>query len=121
MGKDYYKILGLSRCATPIEIRTAYLKLAREWHPDLTEDKVIAKEKFQDISEAFEILSHPTRKKIFDELRGRYKAIYQKIDSILSTKGFYSKLYDHQKEAIYLMYSAANLGFSADLGIYRYS
>ena len=66
MGKDYYQILGLSRSASPVEIRNAYLKLTREWHPDL-KNTPDAKEKFQDISEAFEILSHSTRKKIFDK------------------------------------------------------
>lgn len=69
MGRDYYKILGLTRTASAEDIRNSYLRLAREWHPDLKKgsEQEEAKEKFQDISEAFEILSHPTRKKIYDK------------------------------------------------------
>jgi DnaJ-class molecular chaperone len=70
MGKDYYKILGLARSASPEDIRNAYLRLARTTHPDLKKDpkeKEEANARFQDISEAFEILSHPTRKKIYDK------------------------------------------------------
>ncbi len=70
MGRDYYKILGLARSASGEDIRNAYLRMAREWHPDVKKDPAEqeeAKNKFQDISEAFEILAHPTRKKIYDK------------------------------------------------------
>ena len=70
MGKDYYKILDIARSASPEDIRNSYLRLARQWHPDLKKEpkeQELAKERFQDISEAFEILSHPTRKKIYDK------------------------------------------------------
>lgn len=66
MGKDYYQILGIPRTASPEETRNAYLKLAKEWHPDINKSPD-AKERFQDIAEAFEILKHPTRKKIYDQ------------------------------------------------------
>lgn len=65
--KNYYKILGVSRTATSKEIKSAYRKLALRWHPDkVTEDeKEEAEKKFQDIGEAYEVLSD-------DELRAKY-------------------------------------------------
>ena len=66
MGRNYYEILGIEKDATPEEIRKAYIKLAKEWHPDVNK-AAEAKDKFSDISEAFEILSHPTRRQIFDK------------------------------------------------------
>ncbi len=66
MDKDYYKILELEKDATHDEIRISYLKLAKEWHPDLKKTAE-AKDKFQDISEAFEILSNERRKEIYDK------------------------------------------------------
>merc|ERR1712224_171614 len=64
--KNYYKILGLSRTATSKEIKKAYRKLAMEWHPDKNlENKEEAEQMFQDISEAYEVLSD-------DELKAKY-------------------------------------------------
>ena len=66
MEKDYYNILGLEKDATRDDIRCAYLKLAKEWHPDLKKTAE-AKDKFQDISAAFEILSNERRKELYDK------------------------------------------------------
>jgi DnaJ-class molecular chaperone len=55
--KNYYKILGIPRTAGKKEIKSAYRKLALEWHPDKNEDKEKAEQMFQDISEAYEVLS----------------------------------------------------------------
>lgn len=63
--KNYYKILGVSRTAEKKAIKSAYRKLALEWHPDKNEDKEKAEQMFQDISEAYEVLSD-------DELRAKY-------------------------------------------------
>lgn len=54
---DYYKILGLSKKATEKEIKTAYRKLARKYHPDLNPDNKEAELKFKEINEANEVLS----------------------------------------------------------------
>ena len=65
MGKDYYKILGVSRSATEQEIKSAYRKLAIKYHPDKNHEKG-AEEKFKEISEAYQVLSHPEQKKKYD-------------------------------------------------------
>src|SRR5687767_4961360 len=66
--KDYYKILGVSRTASDDDIRKAFRKLAREYHPDVAKNKTIAEEKFKEINEAYEVLSDPTKRKKYDDL-----------------------------------------------------
>ena len=65
--KDYYEILGVSKEATPEEIRKAYRKLALKWHPDKhVDDKKEAEEKFKEIAEAYSVLSDPDKKREYD-------------------------------------------------------
>lgn len=68
--QDYYEILGISRKATEKEIKTAYRKLARKWHPDLhtEKDKEKAEEKIKQINEAYEVLSDPEKRNKYDHL-----------------------------------------------------
>src|SRR3954466_7349392 len=66
--KDYYESLGVSRTASEAEIRKAFRKLAREYHPDVAKDKKQAEEKFKEINEAYEVLSDPARRKKYDTL-----------------------------------------------------
>lgn len=66
--KDYYKTLGLSRTASNDEIRKAFRKLARQYHPDLAQDKKVAEEKFKEINEAYEVLGDPEKRKKYDTL-----------------------------------------------------
>jgi DnaJ-class molecular chaperone len=62
MGKDYYKILGVTKSASEEDIKKAYKKMAMKWHPDRC-NKPEAQEKFQEIGEAFEVLSDNEKKR----------------------------------------------------------
>src|SRR5713101_1915710 len=71
--KDYYKTLGVSKNATEKEIRQAYRKLARQYHPDVNPGDKAAEEKFKEINEANEVLSDPEKRKKYDELSSYYQ------------------------------------------------
>jgi curved DNA-binding protein len=64
---DYYKILGIKKTATPAEIKNAFRKLARKYHPDLNPNDKDANKNFQQINEANEVLSDPEKRKKFDQ------------------------------------------------------
>ncbi|MES2309806.1 MAG: DnaJ C-terminal domain-containing protein [Verrucomicrobiota bacterium] len=66
--KDYYDVLGLSRNASDEEIKKAFRKLARQYHPDVAKNKATAEEKFKAINEAHEVLSDPEKRKKYDAL-----------------------------------------------------
>ncbi|OGI01609.1 MAG: hypothetical protein A2Y25_05565 [Candidatus Melainabacteria bacterium GWF2_37_15] len=70
--KDYYKILGVSRNADEKEIKSAFRKLARKYHPDVNKESN-ASEKFKDINEAYEVLSDPQKRKRYDNLGGSWQ------------------------------------------------
>jgi molecular chaperone DnaJ len=71
--KDYYGVLGVTSGATPDQIKRAYRRLAKKWHPDANPGDKSAGERFKEISEAHAILSDPERRKQYDQLR-RYGA-----------------------------------------------
>src|SRR5256885_12894871 len=71
--KDYYKTLGVGRTASDEEIRKAFRKLARQYHPDVAKDKKSAEEKFKEINEAYEVLGDPEKRKRYDELGADWK------------------------------------------------
>ncbi len=66
--KDYYEILGIHRTALPEEIRSAFRKKAREFHPDVAKDKVKGAEKFKEVNEAYEVLSDPAKRAKYDQM-----------------------------------------------------
>ena len=66
--RDYYSTLGVSRTASADEIKKAFRKLARVYHPDIAKDKKTAEAKFKEINEAHEVLGDPAKRKKYDEL-----------------------------------------------------
>ena len=65
--RDYYEVLGVAKDATADQIKSAYRKLAMKYHPDRNPDNPEAKEKFTEISEAYEVLSNPEKRQAYDQ------------------------------------------------------
>ena len=73
MAEDYYQVLNVSKTASQDDIQKAYRKLARKYHPDLHADKDerekdVAKQKFQQIQQAYDVLSDPKKRQMYDQL-----------------------------------------------------
>ncbi len=85
--KDYYKILGVSKNASDAEIKKAYRKLARKYHPDVNPNDKEAEKKFKEINEANEVLGNPENRKKYDKYGEHWKHAEE-----------YEKAQQHQKQ-----------------------
>ena len=65
--RDYYEVLGVDKSASEDEIKRAYKKMARKYHPDLNPDNKEAEEKFKEVNEAYEVLSDSDKKARYDQ------------------------------------------------------
>ena len=75
--RDYYQTLGVKKSATQDEIKKAYRKLARKYHPDVNPDDPNAEEKFKDINEAYQVLSDKEKRQKFDQFGSQWKQYQQ--------------------------------------------
>lgn len=108
--RDYYEVLGVSRDASQEEIKSAFRRLAKQWHPDRhpSEKKKEAEEKFKEIAEAYEVLGDPEKRRRYDSfgfegLRGTDVGEYETIDEIfdLFSRRFGDSLFEDLFESIF--------------------
>ena len=71
--RDYYEVLGLERSATEDDVKRAFRKLARKYHPDVNQD-TDAEEKFKQVGEAYEVLKDPEKRAAYDQLGENWQA-----------------------------------------------
>ncbi|MFP5238121.1 MAG: DnaJ C-terminal domain-containing protein [Acidobacteriota bacterium] len=102
-NKDYYATLGVKKTATPEEIRKAFRKAARKYHPDVNPGDKKAEEKFKEISEANDILSDEKKRKVYDQL------------------GFYSDQIDPAQAEAYARQQSRGGGVPVDFGGFDFS
>jgi molecular chaperone DnaJ len=102
-NKDYYATLGVKKTATPEEIRKAFRKAARRYHPDVNPGDKKAEEKFKEISEANDVLSDEKKRKIYDQV------------------GFYSDQIDPAAAEAYSRQSGGGQGTPVDFGGFDFS
>src|SRR5882757_1619802 len=75
MAEDYYQTLGVSRSASQADIQKAYRKLARKYHPDLNPDDKTAKQKFQEVQSAFDVLNDASKRELYDRYGSSFESM----------------------------------------------
>ena len=73
--RDYYEVLGVGRNASAAEIKKAYRKLAKKYHPDTNPNDKQAEEKFKEVSEAYDVLGDEEKRKMYGACRSRVAAV----------------------------------------------
>ncbi len=79
-SRDYYALLGLSRTATRDEVNRAFRRLARRYHPDLNPGNREAERRFKEISEAYDVLSDPEKRTLYDRFGDAWKGVVAGVD-----------------------------------------
>lgn len=108
MDKDYYKIMGVSKDASEQDIKTAYRRLARKYHPDISKEPQ-AEERFKEMGEAYEVLKDPTKRTEYDQYL-QYKSFNQQSshahshstrghhhDNVQFNDDFFESLFGHSR------------------------
>jgi len=91
--RDYYEVLGVPRTASPDEVKSAYRKLARQYHPDVAkENPKVAEEKFKEVSEAYEVLANPETRRRYDQ------AGFSAVESDFGPGGFGWQNFTHASD-----------------------
>ena len=75
MSDDYYRVLGITRNASQADVQKAYRKLARDYHPDLNPDDKSAKQKFQEVQRAFDVLSDADKRELYDRYGSAFESM----------------------------------------------
>jgi DnaJ-class molecular chaperone len=75
MSEDYYKVLGVNRNASPSELQKAYRDAARKYHPDMNPDDKTAKEKFQKVQQAYDVLNDPEKRELYDRYGSSFETM----------------------------------------------
>ncbi|MDZ7797511.1 MAG: DnaJ domain-containing protein [Candidatus Marinimicrobia bacterium] len=112
MAKDYYDILGVSKSATPEELKKAYRKLAVKYHPDKNPDNKQAEEKFKEAAEAYSALSDPEKRKRYDQFgheglkqngfgAGGFSAQGMSMDDIFPSSEIFSEMLSAVVSAVF--------------------
>jgi DnaJ-class molecular chaperone len=108
-GKDYYNILGVGRSATEKEIKQAYRRLARKYHPDVNPGDKSAEAKFKEINEAHEVLSDPEKRKKYDQFGEQWQYADQ------FSKAGQGAQWDFPKGGTYTTYDFGDAGGVGDV------
>jgi molecular chaperone DnaJ len=114
-GKDFYSILGVGRSASEKEIKQAYRRLARKYHPDVNPGDKAAEAKFKEINEAYEVLSDPEKRKNYDRYGDQWQYAEQFAKAGQGAQG------DFGKGGTYTTYDFGDLGDLGDIfgGIFQ--
>lgn len=129
---DYYKVLGVDKSATPADIKKAYRKLARKYHPDVNPNDSEAKKKFQQINEANEVLSDPEKRKKYDEYgkdwqhadafeEAKKQNAYKKSSGFGSSSGYQHYTSENFDESDFSDFFSSMFGGKRSSGHYRQS
>jgi molecular chaperone DnaJ len=114
-NKDYYSILGINRSTSDKEIKQAYRRLARKYHPDVNPGDKSAEARFKEINEAYEVLSDPEKRKKYDQFGGQWQYADQFAKAGQGAQG------DFGQGGAYRTYDVGDLGDLGDIfgGIFQ--